>query len=63
MYDVHTDMWVGGWMGAAVNEEFISCDLMAIKMKCCSFYIGFKCPHQSSRVISVWPSSPDGQVQ
>ena len=54
--------WVGGWMGAAANEEFISCDLMAIQMKCCYFSIGFKCPHHTNSVISVWPPSPDRQV-
>ena len=50
-------------MDAAVYEEFISCGLMAIQVKCCIFSIGFKCPHHSSRVISVWPPSPDRQVQ
>jgi len=49
-------------MGAVANEEFISCDLMVIQMKCCNFSIGCKC-HHSSRVISVWPPSPDRQVR
>ena len=53
---------MGGWMGAAANE-LISCDLMAIEVKCCNFSIGFKCPHHTSRVISVWPPSPDRQVR
>jgi hypothetical protein len=39
MYDVRTDAWVGGWLGAAVNEELISCDLMAIQVKCYNFSI------------------------
>ena len=54
---------MGGWMGAAAYEEFISCDLMAIQTKCCNFSIGFKYPHHTSSVISVWPPSPDRLVR